>query len=362
MSDDKLSSFVLSNVEGIGPAIFLSLIEKFGTAEAVFGASFSDIMASETVNAQLAQKILLSKNWDNEKEKFDQALPEGSLFVTLTEQNYPAKLKTIANPPPYLYIKGHLDLFEAPSLAIVGSRRPSDYGLRLASRLASDLAGAGVIIISGLAYGIDGAAHQAALEAGGKTIAVFGCGLDIVYPNGHRGLADRIVKSGCLISEFPKGAKPEKFNFPIRNRIVSGLSDGILVVEAGVKSGALVTASLGLDQGRDILAVPGRVDSELSAGPNGLIKQGAIAITSADDIFNNFGWHQSSIAKEPEFDLNKLSRDELTIFKELSVQPVHIDEIGRKTNLGPGKTAEALLNLELKGFVMRKPGNFVVRA
>ncbi len=224
------------------------------------------------------------------------------------------------------------------------------------------MAAAGVVIVSGLAYGIDGTAHQATLEAGGITAAVFGCGLDTIYPPGHRTLAQRIIESGCLISEFPMGTKPERFNFPVRNRIVAGLSDGVLVVEAGQRSGALVTASLALDQGRDVLAIPGSIENELSVGPNSLIKQGALTVTSADDIFANFGWHRSTATKERNYDLGKLSKDELAIFGLLSVQPVHLDEIGRGAALGPGKIAEALLNLELKGLIMRKPGNFVVKA
>jgi DNA processing protein len=362
MIDENLATFALSDINGIGAAIFMQLVQKFGSAAAVLEAKLDEIMAAEIINIQLAKKIVSPKDWELEKVKFEKSIVPGSIFIPFCHPSYPSKLKNIANPPPYLYIKGQIDLFEGPALAIVGSRRPTDYGLRMASRLSSELAAAGVVIISGLAYGVDGAAHQAALEAGGKTIAVFGCGLNTIYPNGHKGLAERITQSGCLISEFPKGTKPERFNFPVRNRVVAGLSDGVLVIEAGLKSGALVTASLALDQGRDVLAVPGSVDSELSVGPNGLIKQGAIAVTAADDIFSNFGWHKSVAAREPAIDLNKLSRDEQVVFKELSIQPVHIDEIGRKTNLGPGKTAEALLNLELKGFIMRKPGNYVVRA
>jgi DNA processing protein len=362
MIDERLASWALSGIDGIGPAAFLRLIENFGSAAAVFSASSEKLVSSEAVNRNLAEKIASTGNWEKLSEKFRKTIPSGARIMALTEQAYPSKLKNIPDPPPILYYEGDIAIFERPTLAVVGSRRPTDYGLRLTSRIVGELAGAGVVIISGLAYGIDGTAHQAALEARGLTAAIFGCGLDIIYPSGHKALAQRIIQSGCLVSEFPGGTRPERFNFPVRNRVVAGLSDGVMVVEAGPKSGALVTARLALDQGRDVLAIPGAVDSEQSYGPNALIKQGAVAVTSAQDIFDNFGWHRATAAREPGYDLSKLSRDETAVFQILSVQPMHVDEIGRKSGFGPGKTAEALLNLELKGFIMRKPGNFVVKA
>jgi DNA processing protein len=362
MTDEKLAAWALSNFDGIGPASFVKLVAKFGSASAVFSGSENQFSEMELTSRNLIKKILSPQDWDGCRMRFEKAMVAGALFVAYTESQYPSKLKNIPDPPPYLYYRGDLGIFEQPSLAIVGSRRPSDYGLRMAARIAGELASAGVVIISGLAYGVDGAAHQATLDAGGKTAAVFGCGLDIVYPSGHRALAARIAESGCLLSEFAKGVRPERFNFPVRNRIVAGLADGVLVVEAGEKSGALVTAGIALEQGKDILALPGSVDCALSYGPNSLIKQGAVTVTSADDIFDNFGWYKSRAFKEPPRDLSKLSKDELAIFHLLSVQPVHLDEIGRKAQLGPGKTAEVLLNLELKGLIIRRPGNFVVIA
>jgi DNA processing protein len=362
MTDEKLAAWALSNIDGIGPATFVKLVTKFGSASAVFSGSENQFSEIELTSHNLIKKMLSPQDWDGCRLRFEKAMVAGVMFVAYTESRYPSKLKNIPDPPPYLYYKGDLGIFEQPSLAIVGSRRPSDYGLRMAARIAGELASAGVVIISGLAYGVDGAAHQATLDAGGKTAAVFGCGMDIVYPSGHRAMAARIAESGCLLSEFAKGVRPERFNFPVRNRIVAGLADGVLVVEAGEKSGALVTAGIALEQGKDVLALPGSVDSVLSYGPNSLIKQGAVAVTSAEDIFDNFGWYKSRAIKEPARDLSRLSKDELAIFHLLSVQPVHLDEIGRKAQLGPGKTAEVLLNLELKGLIIRKPGNFVVIA
>ena len=361
MIDEKLAAWILSEIDGIGPSGFIKLIEKFGSAAGVFAVSMDRLIAEE-INPKIIQRLAEKRDWEQVRELFLKTIPDGSSVVAFTEPAYPSRLKNIPNPPPILYYKGLISIFDRPTLAVVGSRRPSDYGLRMASKLVGELASAGVVIISGMAYGIDGAAHQAALEAGGITAAVFGCGLDFIYPPGHRTLASRIEQSGCLISEYPKGTKPERFNFPVRNRIVAGLADGVLVIEAGEKSGALVTANLALDQGRDILAVPGSVENEFSHGPNWLIKQGAVTVTSAKDIFENFGWHHPEAPKAPDVILTKLPKDELLIYEQISIQPLHLDELGRKALLTPGKIAEALLNLELKGLIMRKPGNFIVRA
>jgi DNA processing protein len=307
---------------------------------------------------QLSEK----RDWKAMGNLLEKSTPSGAGLVAITEPEYPEKLKNISDPPPFLYFKGSLDVFQGPSLAIVGSRRPTDYGRRIASRLAGELASMGVLIVSGLAYGIDAIAHQAALEAGGKTAAVFGCGLDYIYPPAHSALASRIIESGGLLSEFPKGTRPERFNFPVRNRIISGLADGVLVVEAAEKSGALVTANLALEQGREVLAIPGNVESKFSYGPNDLIKQGAVPVTSVDDIMVDFGWHRSEVFSRPDRDLSTLTANERALFGHISVQPTHIDELGRKSDLSPARTAELLLNLEIKGFIMRKPGNYVIRA
>ncbi|MEE9554844.1 MAG: DNA-processing protein DprA, partial [candidate division Zixibacteria bacterium] len=183
-----------------------------------------------------------------------------------------------------------------------------------------------------------------------------------VYPSAHRDLAAEISRSGCLVSEFPRRTMPERHNFPIRNRIIAGLSDGVVVVEAAERSGALVTAGIALEQNREVFAVPGSADSEMSFGTNNLIKQGAVPVTIVDDILANFNWHKSEFKVKRTMNLSKLTEEELSLYNQLSIQPIHLDEIGKKISLGPSKTAELLLNLELKGFILRKPGNFVVTA
>ena len=362
MRDESLATWALAKTEGVGSIIFSQLVGKFGSAAAVLEASGEELAKSEIVNDSLARKIQGIEDWERIHQEFEKGKPAGTEFVPLASDLYPAKLRNIADPPPYLFFIGDPGILNKPAIAVVGSRKPSDYGLRMTARIAGELAQSGIVIISGLAYGIDGAAHQAALDAGGLTAAVFGCGLDTIYPAGHSSLARRITETGCLISEFEKGIKPERFNFPVRNRIVAGLAEGVLVIEAAEKSGALVTALLALEQNREVLALPGSVDSKLSYGPNNLIKQGATAITSAQDIFDYFKWHRSAAEKSKAPDLSNLSKEEQIIYNCLTVQPIHLDEINRKNGLGHGKTAEALLNLEMKGFIIRKPGNYVVKA
>jgi DNA processing protein len=360
MINEKLAIWALASIEGIGSTRIKLLTGRFGSAAAVLEQELKTLTEIETINESLARAILRPPDWDLLENKYIDSIPEGSEFIPLTDPAYPGRLRNIADPPPFLYQSGDSSILENPCFALVGSRKASEYGLRVAREIASELAAAGVVIVSGLAHGIDSAAHEGAIKSGGKTVAVFGNGLDIIYPAGNRRLAADVKERGCLISEFPRGTRPEPFNFPFRNRIISGLSDGVLVVEARTQSGALITAGLALEQGRDVLAVPGNIDSELSDGPNSLLRSGAIPVLSAQDIFDNFGWHKSlhkEYSRKPD-----LSGDEAEIYKHLSVKPVHLDDLIRKTGLGPGKTAEVLLNLELKGFITRKPGNYLVLA
>lgn len=362
MMDEKIAIWTLAGINGLGAAGVKRIVNHFGSAANVFDLDEGQLKASNLFTKSMIGQLREKRDGQAMGELLKKSTPPGAGFVSISEQGYPEKLKNINDPPPYLYFKGDLDVFDGPSLAIVGSRRPTDYGRRITSRLAGELASTGVLIVSGLAFGIDAIAHQAALEAGGKTAAVFGCGLDYIYPRAHSTLASRIIESGSLLSEFPKGTRPERFNFPVRNRIISGLTDGVLVVEAAEKSGALVTANLALDQGREVLAIPGNVESKFSYGPNDLIKQGAVPVTSVEDIMANFGWHKSEVFSRPDRDLSRLTSNERTLFGHISVQPVHIDELGRKLGSSPAKISELLLSLEIKGFIMRKPGNYVVKA
>ncbi len=360
MNNENRAIWALSSIQGLGFTRIRILIGLFGTAEKIFEQPVELLTESDSISMAMAKKIKSLKKWEMFEKEYADSIPDGSEFVSLSDDKYPFKLKNIPDPPPFFYYKGSLDILKKPCLAIVGSRTPTDYGLRVTEKMASVLAVSGVTIISGLAYGIDASAHEAAIKSGGGTVAVFGSGLDIITPAIHRKLARDICTKGCLISEFPKGTEPTPYNFPVRNRIISGLADGVLVVEAMERSGALITANLALEQGRDVLAVPGNIDSKLSAGPNNLLKQGAIPVSSARDVFDNFGWHKPEGQSKQAIDKSSLKSDEKKIYEYLSVKPVHLDEIIRKSGLGHGKTADAILNLELKGFIIRKPGNYLV--
>lgn len=360
MIDENLAIWALSAIEGIGFVRIRLLIERFGNASVIFEQTAQSLTEIDSISERAAKIILKPIDWDHIEKKFIDSFPVNSNFVSITDSDYPDKLRNIPDPPPYFYYSGQLNVLDNPGLAVVGSRKPSDYGRRVTRNIIGELAASGITIVSGLAYGIDSIAHEAALKSGGKTVAVFGNSLEIIYPAGNRRLADEIKSRGCLISEFPRGTKPEPYNFPVRNRIISGLCEGVLVVEAQERSGALITANHALEQGRDVLAIPGNIDNKLSDGPNKLLRQGAIPVSSAQDVFDNFRWHKPSGEKKPLYKKPSLSGEEKIIFEHLSVKPVHLDELIRKAGLGPGKTAEVLLNLELKGFIIRKPGNYLV--
>lgn len=360
MIDENLAIWALSEVKGLGFAGLKRLLDRYGKASSVFGQSPGSLAENELINEKLAAKIVKDKDWDSVQTEFQKTFADGCSFISITDPDYPRRLKNISDPPPYFYYFGDLKVLDKPCLAVVGSRQPSDYGRRITRAIVGELAVSGVTIVSGLAFGIDSVAHDRALKSGGATAAVCGNGLDIIYPAGNRKLAEGIVRSGCLISEFRKGTKPESYNFPVRNRIISGLSDGVLVVEAKERSGALITANLAADQGREVLAVPGNIDNELSKGPNSLLRQGAAPVSCAQDIFDYFRWHKSKANERLSRERPNLSGEEKNVFDHLSVEPIHLDDLMRKTGLGPGKTAEVLLKLELKGFIIRKPGNFLV--
>ncbi len=362
MNDERVAMWALAGVRGLGPAGMKKLLDKFVNAVSVFEYISNDANLDSDNDRKLRGLLDTAIDWERMESNMLESIPDGSEIVVLTEDHYPQKLKTIFDPPPVLYYDGDLACLDKPTIAIVGSRKPSEYGQRMTRRLAEGLASAGVTIISGLAIGIDACAHAAALESGSATAAVFGCGLDCVYPSAHWDLARRIAESGCLISEFPRGTIPERHNFPIRNRVIAGLSNGVLVVEAAERSGALVTARIALEQDREVFAVPGSADSETSFGTNNLIKQGAAPVTGVDDILSAFGWHKSKNDVKHRADLTKLTDEELSLYSQISIQPVHLDEIGRRISLTPSKISELILNLELKGFILRKPGNFVVKA
>lgn len=347
--------FALKSVPLVGNVTFRRLLERFGAPEDVFRASEAQLMGVKGVSAALAASI---KGCDCRAaaERECSALEKsGARLVTCLAEDYPAPLLEIPDPPPYLYVKGEMRR-EEPAIAVVGSRRASGYGKLTTERLSEELAARGITIVSGMARGIDTAAHRGAVRAAGRTVGVLGCGIDVVYPPENRDLFQAIIEKGALISECPMGTPPLAENFPRRNRIISGLSSGVLVVEAAENSGSLITAQMALEQGRDVFAVPGNINSTISRGTNRLIKQGAKLVESVDDILEELPARRRE--RVPSCADLGLSPEEASLYGMLEDAPLHIDDIIVRSALTVGDVSAILLRLELKGAVQQLPGKY----
>jgi DNA processing protein len=340
------------------------LISVFGSPEAVLGASIRDLMDTDGVDKTLAEKIRHHVNESFVTEQLASIVKYKVRLLTYWDKEYPERLKSIYDPPPFLFTRGDLSVLKEPAFAIVGSRTPTNYGKMVTEKIAGELVKSGLVIISGFARGIDTAAHKAALKNGGKTIAVLGNGVDLIYPAGNRDLYEQVLDNGVFLSEYPMGTNPDPGNFPKRNRLISGVSYGVMVSEAAAKSGALLTAMYGLDQNRDIFAVPGAIISEKSQGTNKLIKDGAKLVDSVEDILEELK-SQLSIdvgnIKVKEKKLPKLSAAEKKIFEMLSAEPLHIDQIAFKGGFSTSETLGVLLSLELFGLVRQMAGKMFIR-
>jgi DNA processing protein len=343
-----------SRVSGIGSVRLRALLDTVGSISAAWNASSATLRATgidqRTIERFLALRA--SFNLDAEVDRVDAA---AVTVLTWDSQDYPPQLKNIPNPPPVLYVKGKLLPRDEWALGVVGTRKASVYGKEATRALVHDLAASGVTIVSGLAYGIDTQAHKVALEAGGRTIAVLGSGVDIIYPPTNRGLAEDIFASGALVSDYPLGTKPDARNFPPRNRIISGLSLGVLVVEGAIKSGAMITAKYAVEQGREVFAVPGNILNRASDGPSYLIQQGAKLVTSVGDILEEL--NLDMVAQQTE--ARQILPDnemEAQLLRFLSTEPIHVDALGRAASLPIHEVTGALTLMELKGKV-RQVGN-----
>ncbi|MFL6444730.1 MAG: DNA-processing protein DprA [Candidatus Sulfotelmatobacter sp.] len=360
---------------GLGPVRARKLVEHFGSAEAVFAASLTHL--EETgIQAVSAQSIATGKSAELAREELARASAAGVCLVSLDDFAYPARLKEIYDPPLILYVRGDPEVLMKPGVAVVGTRHPTPYGSGMAERLACDLAAQGLVIISGMARGVDSAAHRGAISAKGKTVAVFGTGVDVIYPKENSRLSEQILGlGGALISEFPLGTFAAPQNFPIRNRIISGMSLGVLVVEAAEYSGTRITARMAIEQDRDVFAVPGNVTSKNSWGPNTLIKQGAKLVATWEDVWED-------LPSEVRLTLNPTSSPEssgassASLFPDDGLPPhekrilsllkadeaMHIDELIEKleSQMSSSEIFAALFELELNGKVRQMPGkNFV---
>lgn len=349
--------FALKSIPQVGNVTFRRLLDIFGDPANVFKASRTEISSVKGIHPESAASILAGGG-QAEAEKECRAVERaGAKIVTFISREYPKPLLQISDYPPFLYVKGILSAEEL-AIAVVGSRRASGYGAVTAERLAADLAAQGVAIVSGMARGIDTAAHRGALKAGGRSIGVLGCGVDVIYPRENLRMFGEIQEKGALVSEFPMGTEPRAENFPRRNRIISGISKGVLVIEAAESSGSLITAQIALDQGREVFAVPGNINSPNSRGSNGLIKQGAKLVESVTDILEELpqkGKQAFSLtAKTPQ----DLSPPEALLRDILLKEPLQIDEIIAKSALTAGEVSVILLGLELKGVITQLPGMY----
>jgi DNA processing protein len=375
-SDLALKWLALTMTPGIGAGRGKKLVEFFGGVDAIFAASLTDLEAAG-LPAAAAQSIALGKSMELASEETDRVRERGGKILVPTDACYPKRLLEIYDPPLVLYVKGDPEALGKIGIAVIGTRHPTPYGVGMAERLACDLAARGLIITSGMARGIDTAAHRGALNAHGKTVAVWGTGLDVTYPKENQKVADRILESGgAILSEFPLGTFPAPQNFPIRNRVISGLSIGVLVIEAGEYSGTRVTARCALEQGRDVYAVPGNVTNKLSWGPNTLIKQGAALVASWEDVWEVLPTDVRLALTPPEapasetaqaaslFDAPEISPAEQRVLGILRAdESTHIDEIVERlvTHLSSSEIFTALFELELAGRIRQMPGKNYVR-
>jgi len=367
----------LIRAEGVGPVTFARLLKYFGSVDAALGASVGRLMQVEGIGSVTAERIVASREGFDAGAELELAAKLGVWLVHMEDPRYPTVLKRIYDPPPVLYVKGTLCREDNLAVAIVGSRRCSLYGQEQASRIAHLLAASGFTIASGMARGIDTAAHNGALAGAGRTIAVQGCGLSRIFPPENAKLFELISASGACICELPLRAEPLAEHFPPRNRIIAGLSLATIVIEAGLRSGALITAKAALENNREVMAVPGKIDSPLSQGPHYLIKQGAKLVESVEDVMEALGYigdqlkeHASISAKEatdkveaPLFETAKLGLKghEKTVLELLGKEPLHVDQIIGDADLPAGVVNASLVALRLKGLIRQLPGNLFAR-
>ena len=347
--DERAYWIAFNCVAGIGPARLNALMELCGTIEAAWNAPVQHLEAAgldrRTINNLVAARRRLDPQ--NELEKVSRS---GVDALTQEDPDYSTNLLCLPNAPPLLFVRGQLKQQDQLAVAVVGTRRVSPYGKEVARRIGNELAINGVTVVSGLALGIDAIAHAAALESGGRTIAVLGSGVDQIYPARNHRLALQIIENGALVSEYPLGTKPEARNFPPRNRIISGMSLAVVVVEAAARSGALITAAFAAEQGRDVYAVPGSILSPGSDGCNRLIQDGAIPVTSPDDLLEHLQLETAAARQEARVSVPATPQEEL-ILRHISAEPRHMNEIVRAATLDTSQVGSLLATMEIKGLV-----------
>lgn len=358
---DELKYWVaLNRIPGIGRVRYEALLGAFGSISAAWSAGSGDLRAAG-LDTRAAKLITEQRDAIDPDAELDRLLKQGVQALTWLDPAYPAALKETDDPPPVLYARGDISAASQWGIAVVGTRRPTPYGRQIAEEMSFQLAANRLCVVSGLARGIDAIAHRTALQAGGKTVAVMACGLDMVYPPEHAKLAREISESGAVLSEQPLGAQPRADLFPRRNRILSGLSLGVLIVEGDLKSGAMITAKMALEQNREVFAVPGSVFSPQSRGPNDLIRSGAKLVASVDDILDEL--NLTTLPQQIELQEALPATDtEADLLRHISKEPVHIDEVCRESGLPASTVSSLLAMMELKGLIRDVGSRAYVRA
>ncbi|MBI3962791.1 MAG: DNA-protecting protein DprA [Deinococcus sp.] len=349
MASDPVAILALALTPGLGPRRIKLLLECFGNARCAWQAGSAALQEVEGIGPELAQRVGDERIWEQACQLLERTRRRGVEVLTIDAPSYPAALRTIYDPPPVLYLRGKLNLERA--VAIVGTRSPTPYGQHMARELARHLAQHGVTVVSGMARGIDAQAHIGALETG-TTIAVLGCGVNVAYPIEHWQLAETIAQRGALLSEYPLSTQPLAGHFPARNRIVAGLSAGVVLVEGGTDSGALITADLAMSEGRSVMAVPGPVGPR-SAGPHKLLRDGAALVESAEDVLRELGWDDVPAAQAPP---PALPPGEQAVYQAIGRQTPSVDELVAQCGLEAAEVSQALARLALKGLVRELPG------
>lgn len=352
--------FWLANIKGFGAIRIEQLLQAYHSAEEIYHADRNSLCHRVQLKEEELERLVISRDEKRIKDAYQKLLNKNIRFITRDDPEYPGRLKEIYAAPYALYVRGNLPSDHRKTLAVIGARDCSVYGMELAKYLSEAVARAGIAVISGLARGIDSCAHIGALQGGGNTYGVLGCGIDICYPKENLKLYMELQKEGGILSEYAPGIQPLASHFPMRNRIISGLSDGILVIEARKKSGTLITVDIGLEQGKNIYALPGRITDQLSAGCNNLIKMGAKPVTSPEDILEDFQIYPTS----PEQRAGEISPiedgEELRIYQVLSQEPMHLEDISTEVKLPINQLMEFLLSMEMRGIIRQAMRNYYV--
>lgn len=359
--EEKAYWLALQRVRGLGPVKLRRLTEFFGSAARAWQSTALELKEVKGLDSRTINNLMEAKKKIYPEKELEAVEKLDIKVLTIDDQDYPFNLKEIYAPPPVLYLKGNLLPEDQKALAVVGSRKATFYGLRITEELSNQLADHGITIVSGLARGIDTAAHRGALKNQGRTIAVLGCGLNFIYPPENKKLMAEIIEQGAVITEFALDTPPEPNNFPMRNRVISGISLGVLVIEAAKKSGSLITADFALEQGREVFAVPGMITNRQSEGTNNLIKDGAKLVQNIKDILEELGWPSQKILATIQENSGDLSQEERLILQTLGNQPKHLDNILRETKLDFSQVFTALTQLEVNGLIAQLPGKLFLR-